>query len=76
MRLNVRISSVEPGIYELSEQCLYPDCEGRHFEMHQRHCAKALHDPTYEDVEAQRQICLRCGRYSPALPTPSPTLEE
>lgn len=62
MRLSVRISPVEPGTYELPEQCSYPDCAGRHFEVHQEHCAKAIRDPKYEDVEAQRHRCLRCGR--------------
>lgn len=62
MRLSVRISPVEPGVYELPEQCPYPGCEGRHFAVHQEHCAKALRDPTYEDVEAQRHRCLRCDR--------------
>jgi hypothetical protein len=62
MRLSVRISPVEPGTYELPEQCPYPDCAGRHFEVHQEHCAKAIRDPKYEDVEAQRHRCLRCGR--------------
>jgi len=62
MRLSVRISPVEPGVYELPEQCPYPDCEGRYFEVHQEHCAKAIRDPKYEDVEAQRHRCLRCGR--------------
>jgi hypothetical protein len=62
MRLSVRISPVEPGVYKLPEQCPYPDCEGRHFALHQAHCAKALRDPRYEDVEAQRHRCLRCDR--------------
>jgi len=62
MRLSVRISPVEPGVFELPEQCPYPDCEGRYFEVHQEHCAKAIRDPKYEDVEAQRHRCLRCGR--------------
>jgi hypothetical protein len=62
MRLSVRISPVEPDVYERPEQCPYPDCEGKHFALHQEHCAKALRDPRCEDVEAQRQRCLRCDR--------------
>lgn len=62
MRLSVRISPVEPSVYDLPEQCPYSDCEGKHFALHQEHCAKALRDPRYEDVEAQRHRCLRCDR--------------
>jgi hypothetical protein len=62
MRLSVRISPVEPGVYELPEQCPYAGCEGRHFEVHQEHCAKAIRDPKYKEVETQRYRCLRCGR--------------
>jgi transposase-like protein len=62
MRLSVRISPVEPGVYELPERCPHPNCEGQHFTKHQDHCAKALRDPKHEAVEAQRYRCLRCGR--------------
>jgi transposase-like protein len=62
MRLSVRISPVEPGVYELPERCPHPNCDGKHFEKHQDHCAKAIRDPKYEAVEAQRYRCLRCGR--------------
>jgi transposase-like protein len=62
MRLSVRISPVEPGVYELPEKCPHPHCDGQHFEKHQDHCAKAIRDPKYEAVEAQRYRCLRCGR--------------
>jgi len=61
MRLSARISPVEPGVYELPERCPYPDCRGRHFEIHQEHCAKAIRDPKGEDVEVQRYRCLRCS---------------
>jgi hypothetical protein len=62
MRLSVRISPVEPDVYELPEQCPYLHCERKHFALHQEDCAKALRDPRYEDVEAQRPRCLRCDR--------------
>jgi hypothetical protein len=61
MRLSVRISPVEPGVYELPERCPHPNCDGKHFTKHQDHCAKAICDPKYEAVEAQRYRCLRCG---------------
>jgi transposase-like protein len=62
MRLSVRISPVEPGVYELPERCPHSNCDGKHFEKHQDHCAKAIRDPKYEAVEAQRYYCLRCKR--------------
>jgi hypothetical protein len=49
-------------VYELPEKCPHPHCDGQHFEKHQDHCAKAIRDPKYEAVEAQRYRCLRCGR--------------
>jgi len=60
MRLSVRISPVEPGVYELPERCPHSNCDDKHFEKH-HHCAKAIRDPRYEAVEAQRYRCLRCG---------------
>ncbi len=35
MRLSVRISPVEPGVYELPERCPYRNCDGKHFRPHQ-----------------------------------------
>jgi len=61
MRLSVRISPVEPGVYELPKRCPHPNCDGKHFQKHQAHCAKAIRDPKHEAVEAQRYLCLRCG---------------
>jgi transposase-like protein len=62
MRLSVRIWPVEPGVYELPERCPHPNCDGKHFRKHQNHCVKAIRDPKYEVMEAQRYRCLRCGR--------------
>ena len=62
MRLSVRISPVEPGVYELPERCPRSNCDGKHFRQHQDHCAKAIRDPKYEAVEAQRYHCLKCKR--------------
>lgn len=75
MRLTVRISPVEPGVYELPEQYPYAACEGEHFASQEALCAKALRDPTHTDAEAQRQRGLRCARHSSVFLTPSPTLE-
>jgi len=30
MRLSVRISPVEPGVYELPERCSHSNCDGKH----------------------------------------------
>lgn len=62
MRLSVRISPVEPGLYELPKRCPHSNCDGQHFTKHQDHCAKAIRDPKHEAVEAQRYRCLRCRR--------------
>ena len=62
MRLSVRISPVEPGVYKLPQRCPHRNCDGKHFRQHQDHCAKAIRDPTYEAVEAKRYYCLRCER--------------
>ena len=62
MRLNVRISPVEPGVYELPQTYLHRNCDGEHFRQRQDHCTKAIRDAKYEAVEAQRYRCLSCGR--------------
>ena len=62
MRLSVRISPVEPGVYKLPQRCPHRNCDGKHFEKHQDHCAKAIRDPKYEAVEAKRYYCPSCER--------------
>ena len=62
MRLRVGIPRVEPSVMVLPEVCPYDDCDGRHFKMHQLSCEKAVRDTKYEQVNAVRRRCLRCGR--------------
>jgi len=62
MRLKVRIPKVEPGVYQMPNECPYEGCHGRAFKQHQEGCPKELRDPQHEQVEAKRYRCLRCGR--------------
>jgi hypothetical protein len=62
MRLKVRIRNVEPGVYQMPNECTYEGCHGRAFKQHQEGCPKELRDPQHEHVEAKRYRCLRCGR--------------
>lgn len=62
MRLRVRIPQVEPDMMEIPEVCPYPDCDGRRFKMHQRHCIKPLRDTQYDQVIVYRRKGLSCGR--------------
>lgn len=62
MRLKVRIPKVEPGVYQMPNECPYEGCHGSAFKQHQEGCPKELRDPQHEQVEAKRYHCLRCGR--------------
>lgn len=62
MRLRVSIPKVEPGVMEEPDVCPYDDCDGRYFKPHQQHCDKSLRDTKYDQVNAKRRECLRCGR--------------
>jgi transposase-like protein len=44
------------------EVCPYEDCDGEYFKPHQQHCEKPLRDTEYDQVNAKRRKCLRCGR--------------
>jgi hypothetical protein len=44
------------------EVCPYEDCDGEYFTPHQQHCEKPLRDTEYDQVNAKRRKCLRCGR--------------
>lgn len=62
MRLRVSIPRVEPGVMEVPDVCPYDDCDGRYFKPHQQNCDKSLRDTKYDQVNAMRRECLRCGR--------------
>jgi transposase-like protein len=61
MRLRVYIPKVEPTVMNAPDVCPYPDCDGRHFKVHQQHCDKPLRDTKCSQVNAMRRECLRCG---------------
>jgi len=62
MRLRVNIPQVDPTVMDAPEVCPYDDCDGEYFTPHQQHCEKPLRDPEYDQVNAKRRKCLRCGR--------------
>ena len=62
MRLRVSIPKVEPGVMEAPDVCPYSDCTGRYFKSHQLNCDKPVRDIKYDQVNALRRECLRCGR--------------
>jgi transposase-like protein len=47
---------------DVPEVCPYEDCDGEYFTPHQQHCEKPLRDTEYDEVNAMRRKCLRCGR--------------
>jgi hypothetical protein len=61
-RLKVRMSKVEPELYQMPAECPYEGCHGTTFKQHQEKCPKGLRDPQHEQVEARRFRCLRCGQ--------------
>jgi len=62
MRLRVSIPQVKPSEMERPDVCPYDDCDGQYFKPHQQHCDKSLRDTVYDQVNAMRWECLRCGR--------------
>lgn len=61
MRLKLILPRVEPTEITPPSVCVYDDCEGRHFALHQA-VDKAVRDTVYEHVIAHRYRCLHCGR--------------
>ena len=61
MRLRLILPRVELTEITPPSVCPYDDCEGRHFECHQK-VSKAVRDTVYDDVIAHRYQCLRCQR--------------
>jgi hypothetical protein len=59
MRLQLILPRVEPTEIALPPICPYDDCEGKHFEFHQK-VDKAIRDTVYDDVIAYRYECLCC----------------
>jgi len=69
MRLQIRLPAVKPDEYVAPQVCPYADCGGRYFAVHQQHCAKALSDQTYTEVNVKRYRCLTCQRRFRVYPT-------
>ena len=62
MRLRVCIPKVEPSVMDAPEVCPYPDCDGRHFKIHQQRCNKPLRGTKYSQVNALRRKAGDCFR--------------
>ena len=61
MRLELILPRVDATEYKKVSVCPYEDCQGRHFEHHQK-VDKPLKDTKYRAVWAHRYRCLRCRR--------------
>lgn len=62
MRLQLRLPEMDAGTYQESEECVYENCHGRYFAVHQQACEKAVADPDHESVCVKRYKCLLCER--------------
>ena len=62
MRLQVKITNVEPEQYQMPVECPYEGCDGKAFKLHQEGCPKPVRDLKQEEVRAKRYRCLRCRR--------------
>ena len=61
MRLQLLLPKVKPNEIIAPTRCANPKCPGRKFRLHQP-VSKALRDTVYQQVQAQRYQCLKCGR--------------
>src|SRR5437763_16710862 len=61
MRLQLLLPKVDPEAIPLPSKCGYADCTSQQVSLHQP-VSKALRDTKYEQVEADRYRCLKCGR--------------
>lgn len=61
MRLNLILPVVNPDQIEEPEKCPYGKCGGKHFHLRQE-VKKPIRDSKYEEVQALRYECLKCGR--------------
>jgi hypothetical protein len=60
MRLQLILPHIEPIVITLPIVCPYEDCEGAHFDHHQK-VIKPLKDTVCDAVTDHRHKCLRCG---------------
>jgi transposase-like protein len=61
MRLQMVLPKVDPEAIPQPSQCGYADCSSQQVRLHQP-VTKAVRDTKYEQVEAHRYRCLKCGR--------------
>ncbi len=61
MRLHVLLPKVNPDQITPPSKCVDPKCQGRKFRFHQPG-RFALRDTVYQEVQAHRYQCLKCGR--------------
>src|SRR5215469_11996757 len=61
MRLQLLLPKVEPKEISEPTECVYEGCGSKQVQMHQP-VEKALRDTVYQQVEAQRYRCGKCGR--------------
>jgi transposase-like protein len=61
MRLHVLLPKVNVDQITPPTKCVDPKCQGRKFRFHQP-VRKALRDTVYQEVQAHRYQCLKCGR--------------
>ncbi len=61
MRLHLLLAKVEPKAMPVPSQCGYANCSSKQVRLHQP-VKKAIRDTVYEQVEAHRYRCLKCGR--------------
>jgi hypothetical protein len=61
MRLHLLFPKVNPDQIPPPTTCADPKCRGRKFRFHQPE-SLALRDTIYQEVQAHRYQCLKCGR--------------
>lgn len=61
MRLHLLLAKVEPKAMSVPSKCAYADCTSKQVRLHQP-VKKAVRDTVYEQVQAHRYRCLKCGR--------------
>jgi len=61
MRLHLLLAKVEPKAMPVPSKCGYADCTSKQVRLHQP-VKKAVRDTVYQQVEAHRYRCLKCGR--------------
>ena len=61
MRLHLLLAKGEPKAMSVPSKCGYADCSSKQVRLHQP-MKKAVRDTVYQQVEAHRYRCLKCGR--------------